>query len=122
LDIPGRILVAVEHQPAGGTDVGADGKTLLDPSEEGCKGTIQPGEHILEHLRVDIVVLGPHRFDLGELGTLMGTGDTCAAHSPGIAAFLQSGIEEFTAATQHKRHGLLLLWSWVEFVFESFVR
>ena len=40
---------------------------------------------------------------------------------PGITAFLQSGVVEFPAATQHECHRLLLLLSWEEFILEGLV-
>jgi hypothetical protein len=40
---------------------------------------------------------------------------------PGIAAFLKGSIVELMAAAEDERHGPLLLWSRLEFVFEGFV-
>jgi len=38
---------------------------FADTAEERLEGTIQPGEHVLQHLRVDALVFGPHLFDGG---------------------------------------------------------
>src|SRR5258706_16218079 len=49
LDISGRILVAVQHQPTGGTDMGAHRERLIDPLPTECSiradsGAILGGE------------------------------------------------------------------------------
>ena len=48
----------------------------------------------------------------------MGAGDILVAFVPSIPTFLQSGIVEFAAAAQHKRHRLLLLRCGQEFILE----
>ena len=92
---------------------------LLDAAKEGLKGTVQAGEHILQDLGVDIVVLRSHVLDGRQLSGLMGALDTLMALLPRVAAFLQRGIIEFPAATQHERHRLLLLGCRQELVFEG---
>src|SRR5215469_12651242 len=92
---------------------------ILHPAEEPLEGAVQAGQHVLQDLRVDVLVLGPHRFDAGKIGALLGTDDAHAACVPGVAAFLQSGIVEFPAATQNKCHPLLLLGSRLELVLEG---
>jgi hypothetical protein len=92
---------------------------LLHAAKERLEGPVQPPEHILQYLGVEVVVLGPHRFDGGQLSALAGARDTHAAFLPGIPAFLQSRVVEFPTATQHERHRLLLRISRQEFVLEG---
>ena len=93
--------------------------TGLDAAKERLEGTVQTRQHILQDLRVDVLVLRPNVFDGGQFGTLMSAGDARVAFLPGVAAFLQRGIVEFAAATQHKRHLLLLPLSRQKFILEG---
>ena len=69
--------------------------SCLDPAEEGGKGTVESGEDILQHLGMDVMVLWAYRFDGGQLGTLVGSGDTLMAQAPGIPALLEGSVVEF---------------------------
>src|SRR5262249_53536309 len=86
--------------------------------EEGVERPIPPREHVLQHLGVHVTILGPHIFERWLLGALPGGGDTHTAFLPGIWALLESGVVEFTAATQDNRRCPLLLRRRLEFVLE----
>jgi amphi-Trp domain-containing protein len=94
--------------------------TRLYPTEERLEGTVEACEHLLQHLRMDIVVLWSHLFDGGQFGALVGTRDALAAFLPGITALLERGVIEFSAAPEHKPHPLLLLRGRLKFAFEGF--
>jgi hypothetical protein len=96
--------------------------TVLDTAKKGLKSEVQASEHILQDLRVDVVVLWPYLLDCGQLGALMSAGDTLVAFVPGVSTFLESRIVEFPATTQDKRHPLLLLVGGQEFIFEGLAR
>src|SRR5262249_52630836 len=55
----------------------------LHPTEEGLERAVQAREHVLQHLRVEVAVFGPHRLDGGQLGALAGGGDGHATFLPG---------------------------------------
>ena len=93
--------------------------TRLDAAKECLEGTVQAGEHVLQDLGVDVVVLGPNVFDGGKFSALMGTSDALVALLPSVSAFLENSIVEFPAATQNERHLLLLLGRWQKFVLEG---
>src|SRR5262249_49324217 len=83
--------------------------TRLYAVEERLERSVQSGEHILQHLGVDVAVFGPHLLDGGQLGALASGADAHPALLPGITALLQGSIVEFAAATQDKRQRAFLL-------------
>jgi hypothetical protein len=94
---------------------------LLDAAKKCLEGTVEAGEYILQDLGMDVVILWPHVLDTGQFRALVSTGDTLVAFLPSVAVFLESSVVEFPAATQHKRHLLLLLRCGQEFVLEGLV-
>jgi hypothetical protein len=57
-------------------------------------------QHVLEDLRIEVVVLRPHLLDSRQLCRLYGTAHRDAAPLPGGCALLQSSVGELTAAPQ----------------------
>jgi hypothetical protein len=92
----------------------------LHPAKEGLECPVQPGQHILQDLGMNVLVLGSHVLDGGQFGTLVGAGDAHPALLPSVAALLESSIVEFPTAPQDECHLLLLLLSWQEFVLKGF--
>src|SRR6266566_2087304 len=76
------------------------GFAILNTTEEGIKGFIKPSKHILLHLRVDILVLFSHLFDLGKLSRLHVIEDRDSTHLIGVSTLLQSCIVQLFAAAQ----------------------
>jgi hypothetical protein len=70
----------------------------LDAPEERLEGAVEAGEQVLQDLGMDGAVLGPHLFDIGQLGVLASEGDAHAALLPRFFAFLQGGVVELAAA------------------------
>jgi hypothetical protein len=94
--------------------------TRLYPTEERREGTVEAGEHLLHHLRMDSVLLWSHLFDGGQFGALVGTRAALAAFLPGITPLLERGVIELSAAPEHQQHPLLLLRGRLKFAFEGF--
>jgi hypothetical protein len=91
----------------------------LHAAKEGWKGALKAREHILQNLRMRLPVFGTCLLDSGQLSALTGSGDADAAFPPGLLAFLQSSIIEFTAAAQDKFHCPLLFGGRLEVVLEG---
>src|SRR5262249_48566259 len=77
---------------------------FADTVEERLKGSVQPGQYVLQDKRVDVAIVGSRLFDAGKLCALAGEGDAHTALLPGVAAFLRSGVVAFAAAAHDKRH------------------
>jgi hypothetical protein len=92
--------------------------TGLHAAKEGLEGPVQPRQDILQHLRVDVVVLRPYLLDGRQLRALVGAGDAHPAFPPGITPLLESSIVEFSAAPQDKQQLLLLFSGGQKFIFE----
>src|SRR5260370_23263474 len=92
---------------------------MLHAKKEGLKGRVQTSQHILHDLGVEVLVLGPLRFDVGQLGAVAGHGDVHATHAPGFPTLLQARIVEFPTPAQDKPQRPFLLGSGLEFVLES---
>src|SRR5215469_4745217 len=82
-----------------------------DAAEEGLEGPVEPGEYVLQDLRMDVAVFGPCHLNVRQLGALARRSNAHAAFVPRIAALLEAGIVELTAAAQYNRHRALLLGS-----------
>jgi hypothetical protein len=89
------------------------GKKLLERS-------VEPSERVLQNLRMDVVVCRSRLFDRWELGALLRDSDTHEALAPGLFAFQQRGVVEFTAAACDKRQRLFLFRRRLEFVCVGF--
>jgi len=110
---------------------------VLDALEERLKGTVKPGEHVLQDLRMDTrysgrnslmadswvlwparVTLTPHCSRTAP-ALLPHCSRTAPALLPRFFAFLQGGVLEFAAVAYNKRQHQLLLSSGFEVVFEG---
>src|SRR5690242_20600935 len=92
---------------------------FANTAEERLKRPIQPSQHILQDLGVNVAIFGPHFFNVWQLGALNCRGDAHPAFLPCLPSLLKRSIIQFAAATQDKLHRPLLLWRGSEFVLEG---
>jgi hypothetical protein len=85
--------------------------------KEALERSVEPCEHILQHLRMNVAILWTHFFNARQLSALHRFGDAHPALLPRLAALRKSGIVEFAAAARDKRQRPLLLGSGFEFIF-----
>src|SRR6266446_1364100 len=83
--------------------------TVVYTTEEGRKGFVEPFEHILLHLRVNVLVLFPKLLDIWQLLGLHLIEDRDPRHVIGISPLLQRRIVQLFAATQGPFQGSNLL-------------
>src|SRR5262249_53902608 len=88
----------------------------LYATEERLKRPVEPCQHILQNLGVDVLILWSDLFDRGQLSALLRDGDSDTAFLPCPTAFLQGSVVELTATPQDKRHRPVLLRPGLEFV------
>ena len=83
---------------------------ILDTTEEGGKGFVEPFEHILLHLAMNSLVFFPEPFDLRQLVGLHSIGNGYPTQPIGLSAFLQGRIVQLFAPAQRpfERSDLLL--------------
>jgi hypothetical protein len=91
----------------------------LHAAEECLKRPIQAAQHVLQDLRVDILVFGPCLLDRRQVGALACQRDADTAPAPGFSALRQSSIGEFPTPPQDNRHRPFLLGSRDELVLEG---
>jgi hypothetical protein len=82
--------------------------------------SVEPSEHVLRDLRMDVVALRLRLFDRWQLGALLRDSDTHAALAPGHFAIQQHGVIEFTAAACDKRQRVFLFRRRLDLVFAGF--
>src|SRR5205823_3955618 len=92
----GEAMIAVAALEAGI----ARGFAILKTTEEGIKGFVKSPERLLLNLRVDVLVLFSHLFDLRKLSGLQRIEDRDSTHLIGVSTLLQSGIVQLFAASQ----------------------
>ncbi len=85
------------------------GLAILHSTKESVKGFVEPLEHILLHLAMNILVLFSHLFDGRQLISLHAIGDRHATQLIGLFAFLQGGIIQLFAPAQGPFQGADLL-------------
>jgi hypothetical protein len=93
----------------------------LDPTKEGFEGPINTQYDILQHLGVERRAVFSKLAYLWQLGLLLIIPNRYVPHLPGISAFLQRGIVEFSAETKRGFKLRGLRGRWAQFVLEGFV-
>ena len=83
------------------------------------EGTIYALRNILQHLAVDLAVIGYRRLDVGKFGFLLIVADRDTALLPGFPALVHSGIVDMTTQHEGTLKRPLLLGRGLEFVLEG---
>ncbi len=66
------------------------------PPEKGIEGFLNPAQCVLKHLAVNYPDIGPNCLDRRQLFALVGEANRNPVHSPGIAAFLNRRVRQFS--------------------------
>jgi hypothetical protein len=114
-----RIGEAVVAVPA--LEAGITGRLAhLDAAEERLKGLVQAVQHILQDLRVEVAVFGPHLLDARQLRRLHGEAHGDVAFLPRQCPFFQPGVVQLAAAPQDRLQHPFLRGRWHQAVLEGF--
>jgi hypothetical protein len=83
-------------------------------AEERGKGPLDPLDHVLQDLRADLAVLGPHLLNAGQLALLRVVADGNASRTVGVTALLQGSVVQLAAAVQHPLQARGLGVGWIQ--------